>query len=171
MTNIRNDIILDDDKEIRHIDKIAMKYYIKFYNHLFRSKLLFEFMKLFSETLPVIKKKMERDLFERRRIIKENTHALILVVGSTKVTMTEISAQYCLHNMILYSEVIGLGSCLLDSVKIGVNKNSSLKAFLGLKKGFKVLGAMAVGYPEERILNISPGHEVKTSFHSNQIQT
>ena len=76
-----------------------------------------DIIQVFADTLPIIKRKMERDLVERGHIVKDNTQALILLLGKRRVPATENSAQYYLANMLLYCETIGLGSCLMDSLK------------------------------------------------------
>ena len=70
------------------------------------------------EILFVIKKKMERDLFTRGRIMKPGTKALILLTGDPRVSMTRASAQYLLANMILYAQTHGVSSCLMDSLRL-----------------------------------------------------
>jgi hypothetical protein len=91
-------------------------------------------MSIFSETVPVIKRKMELDLLNRGHIVKDNTQALILVIGSTSIPVNESSAQYYLSNMLLYSELIGLGSCLMDSLKVAINRSKSVKEGLNIPK-------------------------------------
>lgn len=120
-------IIVDDEKLIKQIDEAAMKFIRRIYTSFFKNKYLLGFMSIFSETLPVIKRKMELDLLNRGHFVKDNTQALILVIGSTRIPVTENSAQYYLSNMLLYSELIGLGSCLMDSLKIAINRSKAVK--------------------------------------------
>lgn len=61
---------------------------------MFGSKLPMRFFEVSSDALPTVKKKMERDLLIRQRVVKDNTQALILVHGNKRVPVTESSGQY-----------------------------------------------------------------------------
>lgn len=160
------EVIIVDKKEILdQIDHEALEYVKSMYNLLFKSRLVYSFIRLFAKTLPVIKRKMERDLFEKKQIIKKNTQALILLTGSTKIPVTESSAQFYLANMVFYSEAIGLGSCLMDSLKLALNSRKALKKALKIPKGHKVLGVLSLGYPDEKIVNIPRGGKIKIGWN------
>lgn len=158
-------IVIDDPVLIQLIDNEAMMHIRKLYRILFGSRLLSWFFQLFSDTLPVIKRKMERDLRERGQIVKDNTQALILMLGNKRVPVTESSAQYYLSNMLLFCEVSGLGSCLMDSLKIVINSSKLTREKLHIPKGLKILGVLAVGYPEEKIMNIPEGYHMKVGWN------
>jgi nitroreductase len=73
--------------------------------------------------------------------------------------MTEASAQYGMAGALLFCEAAGLGSCLMDSLKIAMNNKRAIKSRLNVPCRFRILSVLAVGYPEEKILNI-PGVSV-----------
>jgi nitroreductase len=147
-------VIVDDPELIRRIDCAAMKTVRRWYGLLFSVKPLTKFYMLFSSSLSVIKAKMERDLFLKKRIVKENAACLFVLVGDARVPVTEPSAQYLLANMILCAEALGVGTCLMDSVKLSVNQNAKLKRELGIPRRWKALGVMAAGYSGENVVNI-----------------
>lgn len=158
-------IVINDPGLIQQIDEDAMRYYRKLYKLLYSSKILIRFFQLFSDTLPIIKRKMERDLKDRKQIIKDNTQALIILLGNKKVPLTESSAQYYLANMLLFCEVSDLGSCLMDSLKISINNSRMIKEMLHIPKNLKILGVLALGYPEENIMNIPEGYQMKIGWN------
>jgi len=104
----------------------------------------------------VIRRKMELDLTIRGRVVKPGTPALILLEGSRRVPVTESSAHYMLANMILKAEVLGLGSCLMDSLLLTFRTSRRLRKTLGIRED--VLGVLSLGYPGEKILNIPRGY-------------
>ena len=159
-------IIIDDEDMIKLIDEAAMSYVRKYYNILFNRKIVLKFCQIFSDTLPIIKRKMERDLFNRGQVIKNNTPALMLLLGDTRIPLSESSAQYYMANMILYAQLIGLGSCPMDSLKLAINHNKKVKDRLKIPRNFKVLGVLAVGYPHERILNVPEGYKMNVGWNS-----
>jgi nitroreductase/NAD-dependent dihydropyrimidine dehydrogenase PreA subunit len=158
-------VVIDDQALVGLLDSAALRFYNRAYGFLFGFRPLTAFMGLFSRTLPVVKKKMDHDLKVRKHIVKDKTQALILLIGDKKVPMTEISAQYDMANMILFCEASGLGSCLMDSLKIVLNNTRSLKNRLHIPRRFKILCVLAVGYPEEKILNLPEGPRMKTGFN------
>jgi nitroreductase len=161
-------VIVDDPELIRRIDCAAMKTVRRWYGLLFSVKPLTKFYMLFSSSLSVIKAKMERDLFLKKRIVKENAACLFVLVGDARVPVTEPSAQYLLANMILCAEALGVGTCLMDSVKLSVNQNAKLKRELGIPRRWKALGVMAAGYSGENVVNIPRGYEVPVSWNQRQ---
>ena len=121
---------------------------------------------LFSKSLHVIKKKMEFDLNVNKHAVKRNTQAVILLVGDAKIPVTESSANFLFANMILYAETLDIGTCLMDSLKISINNNSKIKKKIGIKKGLKILGVLALGYSDENIVNIPQGYELNITWNS-----
>lgn len=159
-------IVIDDQNVISDLNSYALGQVKRMYTLLFGSRLLYRFFSLFAQTLPIIKRKMERDLIKRKSILKDNTQALIIVIGDTSVPVTASSGQYYLANMLLYAETLGLGSCLMDSMKIAINGSGKARELLCIPKGFKVLGVLSMGYPAERILNIPRGYAVKAGWNA-----
>ena len=117
--------------------------------------------------METVKRKMEWGERQKRTIY--NAPVLILAIGNGKVPLTEISAQYHLYNIILQSSASGLGTCLMDSVKIYINSHSSMRKELGVPNSFRVMGALVIGYPRERILNKVEGIKLKWSWNNRDI--
>lgn len=164
-------IIIDDLELINKIDRSALKFVLRLYNIFFSMKFLTSFIQLFSDSLPTIKKKMEFDLHINKHVVKENTQGLYLLIGNPKVPVTESSAQYLLSTMIIYAEALGIGSCLMDSLKLSINRALAIKNALRIPKGNKVLGVLAVGYSNECIVNIPQGYEINTSWNRKNTET
>lgn len=153
-------LTIDDPAIIAKIDRAAYTFVKRVYNVLFKFNLPFRFLGLFSGSLAVIKKKMEHDLFTKKQIVKTNTKSFIMTVGAPRVPVTESSAQYLLGIMHLTAESIGLGSTLMDSIKITVNSTRRLKKSLKIPTGERVLGVLAIGYSAEDSKNIARGYKV-----------
>ena len=48
----------------------------------------------------------------------------------------------------------------MDSLKLTINSNKQIRDMIGIKKIDKVLGVLAFGYSDEKIVNIPRGYEV-----------
>lgn len=158
-------VLIDDNEMIEQINDSALRYVRRLYRLLFSIKPVTYFCQLFSKSLDVIKKKMEYELFFNKRIIKENTKGMIILVGNPKVPVTESSAQYLLATMIIYAETLGVGTCLMDSFKISINGNKPIKKKMGIPKGYKVFGVLALGYPNEKIINKPQGYKMDVCWN------
>jgi nitroreductase/NAD-dependent dihydropyrimidine dehydrogenase PreA subunit len=153
-------VVITNKQMLNIIDRSAFRFYKRIYSAVFSIKVLTWLFRIFSTDLFVIKRKMEYDLFVRKQIIKLGTQALVVLVGNTKASVTESSAQYLLAIMIIFAESMGVGSCLMDSVKIVMNSNRKLRKGISIDKGKKVLGILALGHSAEKILNIPRGYEL-----------
>jgi len=160
-------IIVDDPLLLSEIDRGALGSVRRWYRILFGFRPLTWFCSLFSEDLFVIKKKMERDLFTRGRIMKPGTKALILLTGDPRVSMTRASAQYLLANMILYAQTHGVSSCLMDSLRLTLT-SSKMKRRLTIASRDTVLGVLSLGYSAERIVNIPEGYRLNIRWNAGR---
>jgi nitroreductase/NAD-dependent dihydropyrimidine dehydrogenase PreA subunit len=161
------DIIVIDNKEI--INKIDMLSY-DFINRIYRflilpAKKVTGFLGFKINQLDIIFKKMNLDINIRKKILKDNTQAIYLTIGNPKVSVTKESSPYLLSTMLIYTESLGIGSCLLDSIKLTSNYSKKMQKLLGIPKGLKVLGALSVGYSAEKIFNIPRGYNIKVYFN------
>ncbi len=160
-------LIIDDPEIIRLIDLNALNFIKRLYKLMFSLKLVTRFVGIFSGSIYIIKKKMERDLFVDKRIVKENTNVILLTIGNPRVPTTEMSAQYLLETMMLTAVSLDIGCTLMDSIKLTINHNRKLKRMLGIGRSDKVLGVLTLGYSGENRLNIPNGYEV--NLHWNAI--
>lgn len=158
-------LIINDPLIIQTIDKNALKTVKRWYRVMFSFKPITGFISLFSNSMHIIKKKMERDLFIKRRVVKENTNVLLVAVGNPRVPVTEMSAQYLLGTMILSAVSLDIGCTLMDSLKLTINNNKKITNQLGIKKTDKVLGILALGYSDEKIINIPQGYEINSFWN------
>ena len=69
--------------------------------------------------------------------------------------------------MSLTAHSLGIGSTLMDSLKISVNMNRKLRRELGFLSSDRVLGVLALGYSAEKIMNIPQGYDIP--FFMNKI--
>jgi hypothetical protein len=83
--------------------------------------------------------------------------------------VTEMSAQYLLGTMILSAVSLNIGCTLMDSLKLTINNNKKIKNQLGIKKTDKALGVLALGYSNEKIINIPKGYEI--NLYWNEIKS
>ncbi|RPH26060.1 MAG: hypothetical protein EHM93_19725 [Bacteroidales bacterium] len=162
-------LIINDPQIIKTIDKNALKFVKRWYGMMFSFKPVTGFISLFSKTLHVIKKKMARDLFIKQKVVKENTNVLLVAIGNPRMPVTEMSAQYLLGTMILSAVSLNIGCTLMDSLKLTINNNKKIKNQLGIKKTDKVLGVLALGYSNEKIINIPQGYEI--NLYWNEIKS
>lgn len=158
-------LVVDDQVLIRDIDGEAMKFVRRWYRILFANGVVTRFFALFSATLPAIKKKMERDLIVRKQVIKDNTQALILVYGNKRIPVTESSGQYYLAVMTYYAHILGVGTTLMDSLKLALNRSTSMRDRVGIPRGDSVLGVLSLGYPRERFVNVPEGIRIRIDWN------
>jgi Fe-S-cluster-containing hydrogenase component 2 len=158
-------IVITDREIINRIDRGALNLYERLYRILFSLKPCTFLLTLLVPNLFTIKRKMEYDIATRKQIIKPGTQTLILLVGNKRVPVTESSAQYLLSTMIIFSESLGAGSCLLDSVKIALNWNSRIRERLKIPRKWSVLGVLALGYSAEKIVNIPRGYMPRVQWN------
>jgi nitroreductase/NAD-dependent dihydropyrimidine dehydrogenase PreA subunit len=156
-------LVIDDSDLIDKIDKKALSFVKFFYRLFFSIKPLVSLFDRFFKGLKVIKRKMELTLKTEKHVVKKNTQALIIAVGDRKAPVTESSAYYVLATMMYYAEALGIGTCLMDSLKITFRTNKSLREKIKIKKD--VLGVLSLGYSNENIVNIPRGYELNIQWN------
>ena len=151
-------IAVDSPHLIAEIDKYSLRFVRMIYRFMFGFKpLTFLFKALYRDT-HIIKRKMDYDLCISRRIVKENTQALIILTGNKHIAVTKSSAQYMLATMMYMAEAMGIGTCLMDSLLMTLNHTRALRRKLAISED--VLGVLSLGYSAENIVNIPRGYEV-----------
>jgi nitroreductase/NAD-dependent dihydropyrimidine dehydrogenase PreA subunit len=159
-------VLIDEPELLRAIDRRLLAFYRRMYRLLFRNPIIFGFIRLFADGMDIAKRKMEHSWSGGG--ILHNAPALVVLTGSRKIPLTELSAQFCLSAMILYAESLGLATCLMDSVKIGVNAVGALRRLLGIPRGHSVIGALHVGHPAHRVWNATPSISLPARFAGAQ---
>jgi nitroreductase len=157
-------IIVDDPEILGEFDRYERSFYGMWYRLFFKNRAIRAFERIFNDDIDVIKRKMEHSLGGVDFLY--GAPALIILVGDTRTILTAESAQYHLASMVLYAHSLGLGACLMDSAKIALRTSRALRRRLGIRKGMRVYGAIVVGHPEERVLNLIEGMSLDYCWNS-----
>jgi nitroreductase/NAD-dependent dihydropyrimidine dehydrogenase PreA subunit len=160
-------LVINDFSIFDFIDKEGLKFLSAINKILFSFKFITKLISFFISSKQVIsiKTKINYDLFIRKHIMKENTQVLIITYGNPKIPVTESSAPFLLANMIIMSEALGVGSTLMDSLKMTIHQNKKVRHLLNIPEGFKVFGVLAIGYSNENIINIPQGYKIPVSWN------
>jgi nitroreductase/NAD-dependent dihydropyrimidine dehydrogenase PreA subunit len=160
--------IIDDRELLRRVDREVFRFTRRGHRLLYTPNPVALLARLFmgQRQYRLLKRKMERRLRKKEDNPEIEPQALIMVYGNPRIPVTAPSAPFLLSNMLLEAECLGVGSTLLDSVKHALNLSSALKKTLGLPRGFKVFGVLALGYSDEKIVNIPRGYEVEIAWNS-----
>lgn len=90
--------------------------------------------------------------------------ALIMVIGDSRIMYTELSAQYFLYNMQLYSKTLGIGSRPSGGGKWFLAKNKSARRILDIPKYKSIQAILFLGYPSLQYANKAEGIRPKIYF-------
>lgn len=130
---------------------------------------LLEDIAVMSKYAPAInsadKIKIERTL--NRGSIFQNAPALIILVADKRIPHTELSSQYSLYNMALYSQTLGLGSCISGAGKNILSRNKKVKKLLNLPEHKDIQGILFLGYRNVNFKNKVEGIKPKIQWNSN----
>jgi nitroreductase/NAD-dependent dihydropyrimidine dehydrogenase PreA subunit len=148
-------VVIDDPEILAEIDRSERRFYGTIYRLFFKNRAFLAFMRLLSDDIDASRRKLERSLGGPDFLY--GASALIVLVGDSRTVLTEESAQYCLASMLLYAQALGLGACLMDSAKLALRTSRALRRRLGIPRGMRARGAMVLGRPEEKILNLVDG--------------
>jgi nitroreductase len=157
-------IVVDNPEMLDEFDRYERMFFGTWYRLFFKSGVIRAIGKIFNSDINVIKRKMEHSLDGVSFLY--GAPALIVLVGDTRVILTEESVQCHLASMLLYAHSLGLGACLMDSAKIALRTSTALRRRLGIPKGMHVCGAIVVGHPEERVLNLIEGMSLSCCWNS-----
>ena len=161
------DIIIVEDKSlINELEKECLAFINRVYKIIYKPKVIFNMMKKITPAANVTDKiKMERIL--KRGNIFQNAPALIILIADSRIVHTELSCQYALYNMSLYSEALGLGSCISGSGKSILSKNKKVKGLLNIPDYKKIQGILFLGYPDVNFKNKVEGIKPKIYWNKN----
>jgi len=145
-------IVINSREKIREIVKEIMSVYKMFFK-LLNNKIL-------NKILPIIDKRAKDkklildlkrmiDLYENGKDpIFYNAPLVIFVAADKKKSSTPYDdSVYSLYNMVLFSESIGIASCINALAVIAIKFNKRIKKILQLKKEQKVYTSASFGYP------------------------
>lgn len=78
------------------------------------------------------------------------------------------SAQYSLYNMALYSQALGLGSCVSGAGKMILSRNKRIKRLINLTANKDVQGVLFLGYPNVNFKNKVEGIKPQIQWNANK---
>jgi nitroreductase len=141
-------IIVEDEEKIKAIGKIA--------GMADRRQFSAEFVS--GETEERLKR--IKDPKKRQKIIEkltgghvssflENAPLVIMVCGRKDVWDLPYDCSAAIENILIMATAAGLGTCWVESPVMDVRDEEKIKGMLQIPKNYKVLTAIAVGYPDE----------------------
>lgn len=162
-------VIIDDQYLIKELEKECINFIKKMYCIFYKHKFIFNIM---SKITPAInetdKTKIERTL--NRGSIFQNAPALIILTADKRISHTELSAQYSLYNMALYSQTLGIGSCISGARKSILSRNKKAKKLLNLQAHKDIQGILFLGYSDINFTNKVEGIRLKIQWNSNKFE-
>ena len=82
--------------------------------------------------------------------------ALLLLHGPYKGVDARDNCIIAATNVVNYAHSMGLGTCFVGFVTMGVRYNSNLRQLLGIRKGHRVFVCVVMGYPAiSHVLTVS----------------
>jgi nitroreductase/NAD-dependent dihydropyrimidine dehydrogenase PreA subunit len=160
-------LVIDDPALIGRVNDAAVRFTRRWYRILYSPNPIALLARLFmgKRQYRLMKRKMEFGHGAKDHVVYEHTQAIIAAHGNHRVPMTGPSAPYLLAHMLLMAETLGVGSTILESVKLTLNLFPSLKKVFGFPRGSKVFGVLSLGYSDEKIVNIPRGYRVPVSWN------
>ena len=160
-------IIVDDESLIASLDQAIGKNCRLIYNLAYRFKLAGILVTWFGfgEEMYRAKPKLEGAMRMDHAFYSMPT-ALILIAGNKKVPLSSDSAQYALANMMYYTQVSGVGTCLWGNGPFFIDKNKLARQQLGSNPGERIYDAMYMGYPAARFSNKVVGKLIQIQRNS-----
>ncbi len=163
-----NILIIDDPDRIRRVFDKAHRSTRRWYRFLYTPHPLALLARLIigKRQYLLLKRKMEYKSDDQNR-----PRALIMVYGDPRVPVTAPSAPFLLSHMLLMAESLGVGSTLMDALKHAFNLSPALKRDFSLPRGSRVFGVLALGYANEKIVNIPRGYRAPVFWNEigNQV--
>jgi nitroreductase len=161
-------VVVDDRSTLEALDATIMRWLSWVYKLLYGSPVVFGFLKALTPALdPKAKVKMERGLRQGRGWDSPPA-AVVIVVGDSRVLLSEASAQYALYNMILYAQARGIGSRINAAGKLILDRSRTARKRLGLTKHEHILGTLELGYPAVRFRNKVEGKVMPIGWYGRQ---
>lgn len=145
-------IVVDDKAIMDRLDEILTSFAAKMYKILFKPKLVYNLLRRITPMIdPKDKAKMESSLAKGYNF--PSPPAMIFIVGDKRIGLSEASAQYALHNMILYAQTKGIGNRLRGHGQLFFDRSKAARKQLALQKHKRILGMVELGYPAVRFKN------------------
>ena len=162
-------IVIDDPAIMENLDAIIMRAVSWVYNLLYRPSIVFHLLKAFTPAISLKAKiKMEHGL-KMERAFDTLPAALVLVVGDRRIILSEASAQYALHNMILYAQSKGIGSRINGGLPLTLDRSRRARRCLAIEKHERMLAAVELGYPAVRFRNKVQGKAMSLTWNGRTL--
>ncbi|MEI6751544.1 MAG: nitroreductase family protein [Paludibacter sp.] len=161
-------LIVDDETIINQIDALILKFSTSLYKHVYKPKIIYFLLKLFTPTYEFeflrAKPKLENAI-KRNRGLKSKPVAVIMIIGNKKTALSLESAQYALYNIDLYAQTKGIGCRNLVGNQLILNGNKQFKKSVGINRDEKIYGTIALGFPAVRFRNKVTGKKIKIQWN------
>jgi NAD-dependent dihydropyrimidine dehydrogenase PreA subunit/nitroreductase len=145
-------VVVDDEEIMEELERIVMQFVSRIYNLFFRSRIVFNLIRMITPAMdPKDKVKMESAL--ERGYTFHLPAAMVCIVGDRRIALSGASAQYALYNMILYAQTKGIGSRLRGTGEIFLDRSKAARQRLDLQKHEHILGMLELGYPAVKFAN------------------
>lgn len=159
-------IIIDEPYLINQLEEECIKFIKRMYSIFYKYKIVFNLMRKITPAMNIIDKiKTERTL--KRGSIFQSAPALIILIADKRIPHTELSTQYSLYNMALYSQTLGLGSCISGAGKMILSRNKRIRKLLNLSTNKDVQGILFLGYRDVNFKNKVEGIRPQIQWNSN----
>jgi len=145
-------IVVKDKEKIKLLVKHIMDVYKRFYSLISNRfiKLILSIVdKRVKDKKLILDLKRMIDMYdEGKDPIFYNAPLVIFVAADKKKSSTPYDdAVYSLYNMVLFSESIGISSCINALAVIASRFNKKIRKFLKINKNFKIYSSASFGYP------------------------
>lgn len=158
-------VIVDDEATIARLDEILMGLVRTLYNHVFNSRIVAGAANLLGLGKEFLKAKPKLEAAVRNgQALHTTPAAMLFLVGSKKVTLSNESAQYVMANIIYYAQSLGIGSCLFANAPIFYDRHGAARRLLGLRRGERIYAGLLLGYPAIKYLNKAEGRSMEIQW-------
>jgi NAD-dependent dihydropyrimidine dehydrogenase PreA subunit/nitroreductase len=161
--------IIDDENIIKLADALVLRFSVRLYKWLYKSKVIASLMKLFTPDLEPeflkAKTKLESAV-NRNRGFRSTPGAIVMIIGDKRIPLSLESAQYALYNIDLYAQTKGIGCRNLVGSQMILNRSKKFRKLIGLIKNEKIFGTILLGYPAVRFKNKVNGKKVSIQWNA-----
>jgi ferredoxin len=160
--------IIDDPGHIWMIDNLIFRFIRRLYRFLYKPRWVPKLIKLIApgseaEYLKA-KPKLESAIY-RGGPFRSMPAAIMLVIGKKRIPLSLESAQYALYTMDLYAQSLGLGCRNLVGNQMILNHSKWLRRTMKIKRGEKIYGTLALGYPAVTFRNKVTGKQLQLQWN------
>jgi nitroreductase len=164
-------IAVDDNTIIELIDQEVYRQNKKIYKYIFKPKIIQWLVKrlggVYESEFDKARPKLENSMKNGCAYLNRPP-VFIFVVGDKRIPLMTESAQYVLYNMMLATQVRGLGCRNLVGNQMFLTKNKKIRHILGLVKHERIFGLVGIGNPAIKFSNKVIGRKMSIQWNENQ---